>query len=151
MHSFRSSMCCFSMTDHMFAMCRGASSAFLCAAQSGLHLFHFLRQHLLFLGQLLVTVEEDTETECQQTTGHYQTVCLCSVFAYKCVRVHLTPEPGCGAPRSPLPAFGCCPPCPPPPASASSPPPGVFGCSSGGRQHSKPALTFHWGRKYTNG
>lgn len=50
------------LTDHMLAVCGGTSSAFLCTTQSGLHLFHFLRQNLLLLCQLLVTVHEDKQT-----------------------------------------------------------------------------------------
>lgn len=144
MHFYRSSLCWLTFTDHMFAVCRGASSALLCTAQSGLHLFHLLLQHLLLLGQLLVTVGEDTEVEVNQTLLQL----MCAV--YLCMHMDRTLWPDCVAPRSPLLASGCCPPCPPPPASASELPPQAFGCSSEGRQHNTPALMSHWGKKHTN-
>lgn len=145
----RCSTCCGISTDHVFAVCGGARSAFLCAAQSCLHLFHLVFQHLLLLGQLLVTVDEDTAMDSQKNhwalrhSVSVQHICVC-------VCVHLTSWSGCGAPRSPPTAWDCCRPCSRPPASASSPPPGAFGCSSGGRQHSTPALMFHCGGKHTN-
>lgn len=67
------------------------------------------------------------------------------LLALNVQHVRLTPWPGCEAPRSPLPASGCCPPFPPPPASASSPPPAASGCSSEGRRRNTPTLTSHWG------
>ncbi len=137
MYLYRSSLCCLSLTDHVFTVCGGTSSAFLRTAQSGLHLLHLLLQHLLFLGQLLGTVQEDKQR--WKSINH----CYNKSVPCICVEMHLTPWPDCAAPRSPLLASGCCPPCPPPPASASSPPPVTFGCSSEGRRHNTPALTSH--------
>lgn len=48
-------------TDHVSAVCGGASSAFLCAAQGGLHLLHLVLQHLFLLNQLLASVRESTK------------------------------------------------------------------------------------------
>lgn len=133
---------CLSFTDHMFAVCGGSSSSFLGTVKSGLHFLHLLLQHLFLLGQLLVTAQEVKQ---RQLKNHGCTKPVSCV----CMHRQLTPWPGCGAPRSPRPVFGCCPPCSPPSASASSPPPGAFGCSSEGRQHNKPALTSHWGKTHT--
>lgn len=144
MHFYRSSLCCLSFTDHMFAVCGGTSSAFLRTAQSGLHLLHLLLQHLLLLGQLLGTVREDKQR--WKSINH----CYNKSVPWIYMQMDLTPWPDCVAPRSPLLASGCCPPCPPPPASASSPPPGAFGCSSEGRQHNTPALMSHWGEEQHN-
>lgn len=63
-------------------------------------------------------------------------------------QTRLTLWPCVAAPRSPLPASGCCPPCRPTPASSSSPPPGAFGCSSGGQPHNGPALMSRWWSKH---
>lgn len=63
----------------MFAVCGGASSAFLHTAQSGLHVLHLLLQHLLLLGQLLVTVREDKQMEVSKPQR--ATLNPCRVFA----------------------------------------------------------------------
>lgn len=51
-------LCILFLTDHAFAVSGGARSALLPTVQSGLHLLHLLVQHLLLLGQLLVTVQQ---------------------------------------------------------------------------------------------
>lgn len=84
----------------------------------------------------------------QSTHNHHNEWMWC-LLALDVQHVRLTPWPGCEAPRSPLPASGCCPPFPPPPASASSPPPAASDCSSEGRRRNTPTLTSHWGRKHT--
>lgn len=43
----------------MFAVRGGPSSAFFCAAQSGLHLLHLLLQQLFFLSHLLVSAPQE--------------------------------------------------------------------------------------------
>lgn len=89
MHFYRSSLCCLSLTDHMFAVCRGASSAFLRTVQSGLHLLHLLLQHLLLLSQLLGTVREDKQR--WKSINH----CCNKSVPCICTQMHLTPWPDC--------------------------------------------------------
>lgn len=50
-------------TDHLLAVCGGASSAFFRAAEGDLHLLHLLLEYLLLLGQLLVTTERKREKQ----------------------------------------------------------------------------------------
>lgn len=46
-------------TDHVLAVCGGASSALLRAAEGDLHLFYLLLEDLLLLSQLLVAVHRE--------------------------------------------------------------------------------------------